>query len=70
MVSGISRLFIGAGIAAAVIIMFPKPAEGYDYARCIESCDMQYSACVSRGASVAYCSGQHDSCRAGCLAHK
>jgi hypothetical protein len=41
----------------------------YDYAKCIESCDMQYKACIDRGNEVQYCSDHHDKCRKDCLEH-
>jgi hypothetical protein len=44
----------------------------YDYAKCIESCDKQYSDCAKGGNAerVKYCSNQHDQCRKACLEHK
>jgi hypothetical protein len=47
-------------------------ATGFDYAKCIESCDSQYSACAKGGDAdkVKYCSNQHDRCRKACLEHK
>jgi hypothetical protein len=44
----------------------------YDYAKCIESCDKQYSDCAKGGDAerVKYCSNQHDRCRKACLEHK
>jgi hypothetical protein len=44
----------------------------YDYAKCIESCDNQYSACTKNGDAekIKYCSNQHDKCRKACLEHK
>lgn len=44
----------------------------YDYAKCIESCDNQYSACAKNGNAerIKYCSDQHDQCRKACLEHK
>jgi len=44
----------------------------YDYAKCIESCDKQYSDCAKGGDAerVKYCSNQHDKCRKACLEHK
>ena len=40
---------------------------GYDYSACIRSCDRFYDQCVTRNGNIAYCSGQHDSCRNACL---
>jgi len=42
----------------------------YDYAKCIESCDIQYKACIDRGNEVQYCSDHHDKCRKDCLEHQ
>ena len=47
-------------------------AAGFDYAKCIESCDKQYSDCTKNGDAerIKYCSNQHDKCRKACLEHK
>jgi hypothetical protein len=47
-------------------------ATGFDYAKCIESCDSQYDHCAKGGDAdkVKYCSNQHDRCRKACLEHK
>ena len=63
----VSRALLAAGAALAVVSLFPGRASGYDYARCIDSCDAQYASCVERSKDVAYCSNQHDRCRNGCL---
>ena len=44
----------------------------YDYAKCFESCDNQYSACTKNADAekIKYCSNQHDQCRKACLEHK
>lgn len=44
----------------------------YDYAKCIESCDNQYSTCTKNADAekIKYCSNQHDRCRKACLEHK
>lgn len=43
------------------------PVFPVDYSQCIESCDRFYSDCIKRGNTNQYCSGQHDTCRRGCL---
>lgn len=47
-------------------------AAGFDYAKCIESCDSQYEHCAKGGDAdkIKYCSNQHDRCRKACLEHK
>lgn len=47
-------------------------AFGFDYAKCIESCDSQYEHCAKGGDAekIKYCSNQHDRCRKACLEHK
>jgi hypothetical protein len=44
----------------------------FDYEKCIASCDAQYARCAKGGDAdkIKYCSGQHDSCRNGCLKKK
>jgi hypothetical protein len=44
----------------------------FDYAKCMESCDNQYSACTKNADAekIKYCSNQHDRCRNACLEHK
>ena len=39
----------------------------FNYEKCIESCDMQYSACIKRGNTNEYCNGQHEKCLNGCI---
>ena len=75
---GLSKVAVIAMFLSATIGMsqpggvecHPDAVATYDYAKCIESCDNQYSACVKRGAEVQYCSDQHDRCRKACLEHE
>ena len=62
----------GSGVGVQQIEFDLGRVTTYDYAKCIESCDKQYSDCAKGGDAerVKYCSHQHDQCRKACLEHK